>query len=149
MLLVIGFRFRLNQNIINEDDHEFVEIGSTNPIHQIHKHCGSIGQSKRHNHEFIVTIACAKSCLGNIFIVDSKLMITRTEINLREVGCSLKLIEEIVNPRKWITSLDGEFVEFTVVNTHSKRTILLFNEQDRGSPWRRTRANEPFIRKFL
>src|ERR1044071_120843 len=96
-----------------------------------------------------MTMTCTKGCLGNVFIVDSKLMITRMKINLREVGCSLKLIEKIVNPRQWITILDGEFVEFAIVDTHSKRSIFLLNELDRGSPWRRTGANKTFIRKFL
>ncbi|MFS7971870.1 hypothetical protein Hanom_Chr09g00837931 [Helianthus anomalus] len=147
--LMIGSRFRINENVINEDDHEAIQVGLTNTIHEVHEHSGCVGQAKRHNHELVVSIASAKSGFGNVLFENSKLMITRTKIDFGETGSALELVKEIVDTRKRVTILDGEFVELTIIDTHAERTIFLFNEKHGSTPRRGTWTNEAFIEEFL
>ncbi|GJZ45550.1 hypothetical protein Tco_0845126 [Tanacetum coccineum] len=41
-------------------------------------------------------------------------MINRSKVYLREVARSLKLVKQIVNPREWITILDGQLVALSI-----------------------------------
>ncbi|KAM0023987.1 hypothetical protein Hdeb2414_s0022g00610551 [Helianthus debilis subsp. tardiflorus] len=149
MTLMIGSRLRINENIINENDHEAIQIRFTNTIHEIHEHSGCVGQTKRHNHELVMSIASAKSGFGNVLFEDSKLMITRTKIDFGETSSALKLIKEIVDTRKRVTILDGEFVELTIIDTHAKGTIFLFNEEHGSTPRRGTWTDETLLEEFL
>ncbi|MFS7914349.1 hypothetical protein Hanom_Chr02g00152331 [Helianthus anomalus] len=81
MTFMIGSRFRINENIINEDDHEAIQVRLTNTIHEIHEHSRCVGQAKRHNHKLVMSIASAKSGFGNVFFENPKLVITRTKID--------------------------------------------------------------------
>ncbi|MFS7983058.1 hypothetical protein Hanom_Chr11g00970071 [Helianthus anomalus] len=149
MTLMIGSRFRINENIVNEDDHETIQVGFTNTIHEIHEHSGRVGQAKRHNHELVMSIASTESGFGNVLFEDSKLVITRTKINFGEAGSALKLVKEVVDTRKRVMILDGEFVELTIIDTHAKRTIFLFNEKHGSTPRRGTWTNETLLEEFL
>ncbi|KAM0004882.1 hypothetical protein Hdeb2414_s0226g00840021 [Helianthus debilis subsp. tardiflorus] len=133
MTLMIGSRFRINEDIINEDDHEAIQVRLTNTIHEIHEHSGCVGQTKRHNHELVMSIASAKSGFWNVLFEDSKLVITRTKIDFGETGSALKLIKEVVDTRKGITILNGEFVELTIVDTHAEEPSF-FLTKSTGAP---------------
>ncbi|KAJ0582257.1 hypothetical protein HanHA300_Chr04g0150211 [Helianthus annuus] len=96
-----------------------------------------------------MSIASTKSGFGNVLFEDSKLMIARTKINFGETGSALELIKEIVDTRKRVTILDGEFVELTIIDTHAERAIFLFNEEHGSTPWRGTWTNETLLEEFL
>ncbi|MFS7936274.1 hypothetical protein Hanom_Chr05g00413671 [Helianthus anomalus] len=81
MTLMICSRFRINENIVNKDDHETIQVRLTNTIHEVHEYNGCVGQAKRHNYELVVSIASTKSGFGYVLFEDSKLMITRTKID--------------------------------------------------------------------
>ncbi|MFS8031537.1 hypothetical protein Hanom_Chr17g01547061 [Helianthus anomalus] len=149
MTFMIGLRFRINENIVNEDNHETIQVRLTNTIHEIHEHSGCVGQTKTHNHELVMSIASTKSGFGNILFENSKLMITRTKIDFGEPGSALELVKEIVDTRKRVTILDGEFVELTIIDTHAERTIFPFNEKHGSTPRRGTWTNETLLEEFL
>ncbi|KAK4716441.1 hypothetical protein R3W88_014779 [Solanum pinnatisectum] len=76
-----------------------------------------------------MTISSSENCLQNVIISDSELMIARFEVYLRKVTSTLKLVEQVINPRDRIIVLDCDFVQLPIVNAHSKRTVFLFHEQ--------------------
>ncbi|MFS7912357.1 hypothetical protein Hanom_Chr02g00129051 [Helianthus anomalus] len=82
MLLMISSRLRIYQNVINENDDELIQIRLADPIHQVHENSQSISQTEWHDCELIMPIASAERCLGNIFFMHTKLMISRSQINL-------------------------------------------------------------------
>ncbi|KAK4731539.1 hypothetical protein R3W88_024527 [Solanum pinnatisectum] len=127
MINMIILTSLIDQNIINEHNYEHIKVLSKHPIHQIHRRCWSINQSKRHYQKLIMTIPNSKSHFWNITIIHPQLVITRPKINLREITCSLKLVNQIIYPWKRLLILNGHLVQLTIVNTHKKRSILLPN----------------------
>lgn len=91
--------------------------------------------TKGHETKLIMTISCSKGRLWEIRIPNLKLMITRSKINLREALHTLKLIKQIINPRKRIFILYGHFVQLTIINAHTKGTIFL-HMNNMGAPYR-------------
>src|SRR6266487_6340879 len=82
MLCMLLRILRVDQNIINEDYYEFMKIRLKNSIHIIHEYCWSIGQTKRHNQKFIMTITSPESSFGHVRSPDTNLMIPGSKINL-------------------------------------------------------------------
>ena len=74
-------------------------------IHQIHKHHRCLDEPKWHHHELIMPIKSLKCCLLHILLSHPHLMIPEPQIDLGELGCTLQLIKEVVNPQKGITVL--------------------------------------------
>ncbi|GJZ38168.1 hypothetical protein Tco_0584359, partial [Tanacetum coccineum] len=54
----------------------------------------------------------------------------RPQVDLRVDTRSLQLVKLIVDPRKRITVLYSKLVQFTIVNTHSERSVFLLDKQD-------------------
>ncbi|KAK4729331.1 hypothetical protein R3W88_022319 [Solanum pinnatisectum] len=116
---------RINQNIINENNNKHIKIRIKHSVHKIHERCRSISQTKCHDSKLIMTISGPKSCIRDVTLSYSQLMIARSEIYLRKTSGTLKLIEEIINSQKRILILDSNLVQLTVIYTHPKRTIFL------------------------
>jgi hypothetical protein len=62
-------------------------------------------------------------------------MIARPKINLGKYACTSELIKKIINPGQRILVFDSDFIESMIVNTHPLRVILLWDKDNRGSPW--------------
>ncbi|GJV24854.1 hypothetical protein Tco_1377549 [Tanacetum coccineum] len=95
----------IDQNIIDEHDHESIQIRFAHPIHQIHEYCRCVSQPKRHYLELVVTIAIPKCSLWNVFLMNSKLVITRSQVDIRVDSRPLELIKQVVDSRKWVLVL--------------------------------------------
>ena len=72
-------------------------------------------------------------------------MIPRSKVYLRKRGSSLQLVQQVIDSWQWVLVLNGDFVELSIIYAHLKRAILLFDKEDRSSPWRETRSNETFV----
>ena len=77
------------QYAIDEDDHEFIQVVFTHPIHKVHEYSWCVGMSKWHNQKIIVTILSSECRLWNIFFLNLELMVVRSHIDLRVVEESL------------------------------------------------------------
>jgi hypothetical protein len=95
MVSMILFGLRVNQNVVNEDNHKLVQIIHENLVHEIHKISRGVGQSKRHHGILIMTIPCPKSGLGNIRLSYFQLVVTSAEIDLRENTGSTHLVKQV------------------------------------------------------
>src|SRR5581483_5970934 len=129
MLFMVLLALRIDQDVVYEDNHKFIQVRSTYSVHQIHKDCWSVRQTERHDQKFVMTITSSERCLGNIIFSDSHLVVSGSKIDLGEIGRSLQLVEQIINTRKRITVLDSNLVQLPVINAHAKRSILLLDEQ--------------------
>src|SRR3954469_10422200 len=98
MLRVLLNSPRVDQDVIYEDYHELIQIRLEHSVHVIHKDSRSIGYPEWHNQKLIMTVSRPKSSLRYIRTLNSNLMISRPEVNLREHTCSFQLIQEVINP---------------------------------------------------
>ena len=69
-------------------------------------------------------------------------MIAHTEIKLGEYLSTFELFEKLIDVGKWVLVLYGLLVQWTVVDTKSVRSILLLDEKNTTTPWRRTWSDE-------
>jgi hypothetical protein len=70
--------------VINENHNELVQLWHEYRIHEVHKVCWRICQSKRHDKILIESISHSETSHGDIFGMDINLVITGAEINLEE-----------------------------------------------------------------
>ena len=125
---------RIDENIIYENNYKLIQIRSKDSVHIIHKNSRGISQSKRHHGKLIMPIPCSKSRFGYILLLHSYLMISRSQIDLREHSCTSQLVHKVIYPRQRILVLNRHFVQLPIIHTQPHATIFLFHEQHRGSP---------------
>jgi hypothetical protein len=106
MLFMLFFRSGVDKNVVKIDHHEFVEILHEDIIHEARESCWSIGEAKGHDGVFIETVPSSKGGLWNILLANFYLMVTASQVQLREHYGTCKLIEEILDARKGIFILD-------------------------------------------
>lgn len=85
--------------IINENDHEGVQIRHKNVVDQIHKCCFGISQSKKYNQEFIMSITILEGCLKEALYSNPQLMIIVSQVNPRECCRTLELVKLFINSK--------------------------------------------------
>jgi hypothetical protein len=78
MLHMHFFTLEIDQDVINEDHDKLVQLWHEHGVHQVHKMCRSIGESKRHNQILIQPVPGRECSFRDIFWTDLDLMITRT-----------------------------------------------------------------------
>ena len=70
------------------------------------------------------------------------MMIAHTEVKLGEYLSTFELFKKLIDVGKWVLVLYGLPVQWTVVDTKSVRSILLLDEKNTTTPWRRTWSGE-------
>jgi hypothetical protein len=78
ILRMLLFTLGIDQDVINEDHDKLVQLWHEHGVHQVHKMCRSIGESKRHNQILIQPVPGRECSFRDIFWTDLDLMITRT-----------------------------------------------------------------------
>ena len=101
-------------------------------MHEIHKCCWHISQSKGHHRKFKVPITRPKRWLRDICLPNPQLMVTSAKVYLGVDSRSSQLIKQIINPRKWVLILDRNPVQLSVINAQSKGIVLLFANRTRA-----------------
>ena len=84
VLLMFFLALRVYQYVINEYNDKEIQIWLKNPVHQAHESSRGIRNPKRHYKELIMPISSPKSSLGHIRCPYFQLMITGSQVNLRE-----------------------------------------------------------------
>src|ERR1051325_9302782 len=128
MFCMLFFRFRINQNIINENNHETIQVRIENTIHVLHEYSWCISDTERHHRILVMSIPRSESNFLNIFFFHSYLMVTRSQINLAKHASANQSVHQIVNSRKWIPILDSYFIQLTIINTKSHATVFLLHQ---------------------
>jgi hypothetical protein len=72
-------------------------------------------------------------------------MITRTKVNIRKNFGSSQLTKKNIDSGTRIFVLDGDYIEQSVIHTHSQATIFLFDEKSGTTPRRRALADITLI----
>jgi hypothetical protein len=109
----------IDQNIINEDHHEFIKLHHEYGVHEIHEVGWGICETEGHHQELVETITSGEGSFGNVTVSNFDLMITRMKIDLGENFGSSQLIKKNINAGKGIFVFDGYHIERSVVNTTS------------------------------
>jgi hypothetical protein len=78
---MLFFTLGIDQNVNNKDNNKLVQLRHEYGVHQVHKMCRSIDESKQHNQILMQPIPGGESGLRNVFQVDLDLMITQTKID--------------------------------------------------------------------
>jgi hypothetical protein len=75
-----------------------------------------------------------KYCLGDIRLSNPQLVISRSQINLGENNGSLHLVEQILDSGQRVLVVNGDLIQRMVIHTHPLGPVILFHEQNKGSP---------------
>ncbi len=75
---------KTKSKLINEDNYELVQKLSEHSVHQVHKCCQGIRQSKGHHQKLIMPIPVVEHYLVHILISDPQLMVTKLQVNLEK-----------------------------------------------------------------
>ena len=81
MLLVFILALGVNEDVINEYHHKFIQEVHKHLVHHMHKECRSIGEAEGHKGVFIKIVPSGERGLRNIFLLYLELMITSPQIN--------------------------------------------------------------------
>jgi len=65
-------------------------------------------------------------CLVNVLFLNVYLMISESQIYLREHYCFLQLIKKIINPRKYTHVVDGHLIQILVINAYNEVPSFFF-----------------------
>ena len=73
---MLVFTLGVNEDVIDEDYHEFVEEVHEYFIHHVHEEGRGVGEAKIHKCIFIKTVSSGECGLRNIFLFNIELMIS-------------------------------------------------------------------------
>jgi hypothetical protein len=132
---MFSFALGVNKYTIDEHYNELVQILHKVLVHQIHIVGRGFSQSKRHHRILIQTIPQNEGSLQNVTFSYLQLILSRSNIDLREHTRTMELTKQIINPWQWVLVLDSNLIQSTIIHTHLLSTILLQDENHRGSPW--------------
>ena len=100
-----------------------------------------------------MTVTGTKDSIWDISIPNPEMMVPRMKINLREETRPLELFEQVIYSGKWILILDSDFVEISIIDTHSKGSIF-FLANNTGAPlgdmlgWKKPLSSRSFNCNF-
>ena len=122
---MIFYCLRIYQNVIQEDNDKVVQVVSKYVIHQVHKLCQGIRDSKRNDKELVEAPTSFERCLRNILFPQRYLPIPGSEINAAIDCGGPQTIKQLLRERKRIPGFDRLFIEPAVIDTKSETAILL------------------------
>ena len=104
-------------------------------MHQALKGRWCVAESERHNTPFEAAVATVECRFMLIGLAHHDLVVTVSQIQLREASRSLKSTQQLVNAgyRKAIRYRLG--IKPAVIYTHTETSILLLREEDGGPVW--------------
>ena len=139
----------IDQDVLIKHSHEPLQLPPKDVVHARMKCGGSIGQPKWHDQKLKVPIVATKCCLWDVLIPNSDLVVPRTQIDLREVLGSSKLIHQLINAGNGVPVHEGLLVKGSVVYAHPKGPILLLHQHYGRSKWTGTRPDVTQSKQLL
>jgi hypothetical protein len=128
------FILRVDQYIIDFHHNKLDLILHKVCVLQIHVVGQDFNQSKIHHCLIVRTIPQNEGRRRNVTFSYLHLILSRSKIDLGEHTRTTMLIKQIINPRQRAIVLDGNLIQSTIIHVHLLGTILLQDENYRGSP---------------
>ena len=107
---------------------KLIQIGLEYPMHEVHECRCRIRQSKEHHRKLKVPITCPERWLRDICLPNPQLMVTSAKVYLGVDSRSSQLIKQVINPRQWVSILDRNPVQLSVVNAQPKGPVFLLRK---------------------
>lgn len=104
-----------------------------------------VGQAKWHDEELKMTFVSTKGCFENIFLMNTNLVKTGTQIKLGEDCGTTKFIDQFVDSRNWELILYGDSIKSTLVNTKTIRAVFFLNQEHRRREWAMARTDDALV----
>src|SRR3981189_2880864 len=120
---------------INGDDTLGDEVFK-NLIHHRLESRRAVGQSEVHHEQFKQTAISSKRRFPFIAFFYPHIVIPPADVELGEVLCAFKPVDEVVNEGEGIAILLGDQVERAIVLYEAKLSVLLLDEEERSAYWR-------------
>jgi hypothetical protein len=133
MFFVLFFILSVDQYIIDEHYDKLVQILHKDLVHQIHKVGWGFSQSKIHYRILVQTIPQNEDSLRKVTLSYLQLILSQSNIDLRECTRIAELIKQIINLRQHLLVLDGKLIRSMIIHVHPLSTILLWDKNYRGS----------------
>ena len=127
---MLFFGLGVDKDIINEDNHELVEVIHEDLVHEIHEISRGIGQAKGHNGAFKQSVSGGEGGLGNVRLSNLQLVITCPKIDLGKDSGSVHLIEQILDLGKGVLVLNGAVIELAIIHTQACGTVSLVHKNN-------------------
>ena len=94
-------------------------------MHEVYECRWRIRQSKGHHCKLKVPITRSERCLRDICLPNPQLMITSAKVYLGVDSCSSQMIKQVINPRQWVSILDRDPIQLSIVNAQLKGLVLV------------------------
>lgn len=127
MILVFLQRRDVYQNVIEKDDHELTCVLGEDRVREALERRRRVRLAEWHHTKLKVAVMHLKSRLLLINLPHTNLVIARAQVQLREVGNTCQLIQQLVDDRQGELVLDRHQIQSPVVNAETPATILLFD----------------------
>src|SRR3981189_3863617 len=110
MKFVFCQRVRVDQEVVQVDDQEFVKEVSEGIVHVMLEGPWRTAQPKRHYSIFVQTVATSKGCLPFFFSGHTQPVIPVAYIEFSKVLCTTNTIQHLANTGQRLTILGSDFV---------------------------------------
>ena len=108
MLEMLNPCFTIDENIIKEDQHEVLQVGTKYFIHQCLEHGRGICESKWHDQKFIMAIVFVEICSMDIICMDPNLVIPKMS--------TMELIQNLINNGNCKLILDCDMIKCSKID---------------------------------
>jgi hypothetical protein len=112
-------------------NHAFHDEVLENIVHHCLEGGGRVFESEKHHQGFVEAVVSTKRRLPLVTLLHSNILVPPSHVELGEEFCTAKLIYQFRDKGKRISILDRDGVECTIVLYKTKRSVLLFDEEDR------------------
>jgi len=76
---------RVNQCVIYEQHHKFIQIRFDDSIHRVHECSWGIRKPKTHHYVLVVFVSSVEGHFGYVILLDTELIVVKLKIHLRKV----------------------------------------------------------------
>jgi hypothetical protein len=96
---------------------------------------GGVTKAEEHDEWLVETTIGLEGRLVLISWVESNVVVTQPDVQFGKVPGILEVIDYFIDEWEGIVVFDSDLVEPTIVLDRTEMTILLFDEEERGSHW--------------
>ena len=134
MLLVLLQRPAVDEDVVEEDQHELVELLAEGGLHQRHELGRRVRQPHRQHEPLEVTVARGERGLLDALGRHANLPVAGPQVQLGEIARALQPVEQLVDARQRVAISNRLRVERAVVDHHALRPVRLHDEEHRRAP---------------
>lgn len=125
-----------DQDVVQIDENVDVKHVVEDVVHEVLEYGRSIRQAEWHDEAFEVTVAGAESSLPFFAFFNANEIVCSAEVEFSENTCISESVQSFRNEGQWISVLDCNIIESSIVDAESELAGLLLDEKDGRSGWR-------------